>query len=238
MSKLFNLKEWLTIPEVARRLSTVFREEVSEADVLRLALGNKLKLSVKFVNYTTAIPVKEKDGGFLCPKTIDQKYAIAINGIYDFSDFACNSHVIEHEYHKLADGLDVKLLPFDDSFLLAKNKDGFWWLMDEENYETTGQWTAAYKLPANAVFVVRTEALREFETEQQGATDKPLGTTERDTLLIIIAALCREAKIGLDQRGATKRVVLATENLGAAISEETVRRHLNNVKNALEARMK
>lgn len=54
LSKLFQLKEWLTIAEAARHLSTVFREQVVESDVLRLALDRHLALSVNFVNHATA----------------------------------------------------------------------------------------------------------------------------------------------------------------------------------------
>lgn len=54
MSKLFNLKKWLTVGDAARHLSIVFGEEVSEADVLRLALDGHLKLSVNFVNKAKA----------------------------------------------------------------------------------------------------------------------------------------------------------------------------------------
>ena len=50
MSKLFNLKEWLTVAESAQHLSIVFGEDVTEADVLRLALDRRLRLSVNFVN--------------------------------------------------------------------------------------------------------------------------------------------------------------------------------------------
>ncbi len=53
-SKLFNLKEWLTVLDAARHLSIIFEEEVSEADVLRLALDGHLKLSVNFVNHAMA----------------------------------------------------------------------------------------------------------------------------------------------------------------------------------------
>ncbi len=53
-SKLFKLKEWLTIPETAKNLSITFGEEVTEADVLRLGLDKHLKLSVNFPNYAYA----------------------------------------------------------------------------------------------------------------------------------------------------------------------------------------
>ena len=54
LSKLFKLKEWLTVLDAAKHLSVVFGEEVTEADVLRLALDGHLKLSVNFVNHTVA----------------------------------------------------------------------------------------------------------------------------------------------------------------------------------------
>lgn len=54
MGKLFNLKQWLTIEDAAEHLSTVCGEEVTEADVLRLALDGHLTLSVNFVNHARA----------------------------------------------------------------------------------------------------------------------------------------------------------------------------------------
>ena len=51
LSKLFKLKEWLTIPDTVKYLSVVCGEEVTEADVYRLALDGHLTLSVNFVNH-------------------------------------------------------------------------------------------------------------------------------------------------------------------------------------------
>lgn len=50
MSKLFKLKEWLSLDDAARHLSIMFGEEVAVADVLRLALDDQLTLSVNIVN--------------------------------------------------------------------------------------------------------------------------------------------------------------------------------------------
>lgn len=50
MSKLFKLKKWLTIPETEKYLTQLFGEEVTEADILRLALDGELTLSVNLVN--------------------------------------------------------------------------------------------------------------------------------------------------------------------------------------------
>lgn len=50
MSKLFQLKRWLTVSEAAKHLSTIFGEDVTDADVLRLALDHRLTLSVVFID--------------------------------------------------------------------------------------------------------------------------------------------------------------------------------------------
>ncbi len=55
MKTFLSLKKWLTVPETARRLAIIFGEEVSEADVLRLALDGHLRLSINFVNSTKAL---------------------------------------------------------------------------------------------------------------------------------------------------------------------------------------
>lgn len=54
MSKLFKLKEWVTLPEAAKRLAITLGEEVTESDLLRLALDGRLRLSVNFVNHAYA----------------------------------------------------------------------------------------------------------------------------------------------------------------------------------------
>ena len=61
MSKLLNLKEWVTIEDAARHLSIMFGEQVAEPDILRLALDGHLTLSVNFVNgaYARAGCIKE-----------------------------------------------------------------------------------------------------------------------------------------------------------------------------------
>lgn len=52
MSKLFKLKEWLTVEETANHLSMVLGESVAVADIYRLALDKHLILSMSFPNHT------------------------------------------------------------------------------------------------------------------------------------------------------------------------------------------
>jgi hypothetical protein len=69
MKKLFDLKEFLTIPEASRYLSSiVFGEEVKDEDVLRLALDGHLQLSVELVNGATG-----RSGKMLLVEMVDGK---------------------------------------------------------------------------------------------------------------------------------------------------------------------
>jgi hypothetical protein len=53
-------KEWLTVPDAARHLSILFGEDVSEADVLQLALDGHLTLSVHFVNHAESVGSRDR----------------------------------------------------------------------------------------------------------------------------------------------------------------------------------
>ncbi len=96
-------------------------------------------------------------------------------------------------------------------------------------------------LPNDAVIVVRTEALREFEqtvNSASNASDKPLTTNERNSLLTIIAALCDYSAIDHKDRGAASQIAKLTDGIGASVSDDTVRRVLAKIPDALESRMK
>ena len=63
---------------------------------------------------------------------------------------------------------------------------------------------------------------------------RPFTTRERNTLLTLIAALCRLAGIVVGgDKGAVGKIVRATELLGAPISDDTVRAKLQDIPEAL-----
>ena len=96
-------------------------------------------------------------------------------------------------------------------------------------------------MPHDCVLVVRTDALREFEdsiNDPSTGTGKSLATNERNTLLTIIAALCEYSKIKYRERGAARQIAKLTEEIGATVTDDTVRKALARIPNALEARMK
>ncbi|WP_334159761.1 ATP-binding protein [Achromobacter insolitus] len=79
-------------------------------------------------------------------------------------------------------------------------------------------------------------AIKELEALKRNASQ--LATTERNTLLIIIAALCKYSEIDLNERGATANVVQRTDDIGAPVSDDTVRKVLGQIPDALATRKK
>lgn len=67
MEKLYKLKKWLTISETASRLSIELGEKITNADVLQLAVDERLKVSVYFPHNWT---------GKTCDLTTDENIVI------------------------------------------------------------------------------------------------------------------------------------------------------------------
>ena len=88
-------------------------------------------------------------------------------------------------------------------------------------------------------WMVSIEEAKPIETQGKAPVpEKPLGKIERDSLLTIIAALCDYSDIDLKARDVVAQIVGMTEEIGAPLSDDTVRRHLNKIPDALEDRMK
>ena len=63
---------------------------------------------------------------------------------------------------------------------------------------------------------------------------RPLRTVERDSLLIIIAALCQHAGINPQDRGASVQIEKITEQFGLAITDDTIRKWVRLIPDAIE----
>lgn len=114
-------------------------------------------------------------------------------------------------------------------------------LADRSDRKGSSNYFPAGGLPDDAVLVVRTQALREFEqslNDNSKNDAKPLKTNERNTLLTIIAALCHYSDIDTQGRGAASQIARLTEEIGATITDDTVRSALGKIPAALDARSK
>ena len=267
MSKLLHLKEWLTIKDAASNLSSLFDEQVSEADILRLGLDGKLVLSTYFVNH--AIAVKQKIVSSAEPKVVmpifdniavaylwgEDKLMVSdgewetIEGVFDLPAIGGAKIYVERLYQRMTGGPKVTLCLFGAA--LVQEKDGTYWLLQEsmssQEYDMPDgtkkkfgePYTASDGLPEDSVLVVRTSALQALVASANAPTlEKAVSTRERNTLLTIIAALARAARIPVDPPGkAALSIEGLTAELGFRVSKRAIEEHLKKIPDALESRM-
>ena len=69
--------------------------------------------------------------------------------------------------------------------------------------------------------------------------EKPLSDKEREALLIIIAALAKEAKIDINKASkAGELIANLTQQIGAFVGATTIETHLKKISQALQSRAK
>ena len=130
MKKLLNLKQWLTVTDAARHLGLLFEEDVTEADVLQLALDEQLTLSVYFVNRATGrrgsvVPLKDAkrrvikkneneqfdliEGMVIGQDSVIQwdPEIVVLEGIWDLTMLGAERLDVEHRYQTLTGGLTL-----------------------------------------------------------------------------------------------------------------------------------
>ena len=79
---------------------------------------------------------------------------------------------------------------------------------------------------------------KQLETVHNKKAERPVSTSQRRTLLTIIAALCDYSGIDPQKRGASQQIANLTEEIGAGITAETIKRYLDEIPDAIESRMK
>lgn len=88
MSNLLKLKEWITLGDAAKYMSNLWAEDVSEADILRFALDERLVLSVVFGTSAYAkklVPIDESEARWETLRRDDgTTFKIPTGGTVDF----------------------------------------------------------------------------------------------------------------------------------------------------------
>ena len=319
MSKLFELKEWLTLDEATNHISTVLGESVTLADIYRLALDKHIKLSANFVNgaqaitgefvKTEGIEFKEVKNDFFTGEKLEKPYSIpanyetyvsddlwvsldskvvSIRGLWDLTMIGSESLDIEHFYQQETSGLEVTLTCLEGTCLrqgdvicqlqtdfdnneyqqgskAAKQKleqyitnniltdDEIIKLRDEyqaERKKYLGGKREFERVPSyypsggldehDYVLVVKTKEVTRFiqSLEDTPQEAKPLTSKERNSLLVLIGSLCKQVDIDPKQRGVSASLVAMTELIGAPLTDDTIRKILNQIEPAIESRSK
>lgn len=322
MSKLFKLKEWLTLEETANHFSTVLGEAVTLADIYRLALDNHLKLSANFVNGSQAllgkrvkineikfnhitknmftgenldIPIQCPSNGELriedCPDSDFLSFGdevTSIRGVWDLTMLGSEAIDIEFYYQQMTSGLEVTLVGLEGVFLeqglvvanlqtdyddnefqkgskAAKKVLDHYIASNDLTDDETSQLIEKYqeerkvflggkrefeRMPSyfpsggldehDYVLVVRTKEVTRFiqSLEETPSEAKPLTSKERNSLLVLIGALCKQADINTSTRGISTSLVAMTELIGAPLTDDTIRKILSQIEPAIESRSK
>ncbi len=173
----------------------------------------------------------------------------SLDGIFDLPMIGGERNLIKDSYQKYTDGISVDLISVDGVFLREPPSEefgdgGFFqvfnYLEKKENFADL-QWYPEWKIQDTVVLVIRTEVLSDFlkNIEVKSSSDRPLEKRERDTLLTIIAALAKVAKIKIDSPGkAAGYIEGLTCELGAPVSKRAIEDHLKKIPDALAPRMK
>lgn len=319
MSKLFKLKEWLTLDEAANHISNVLGEPVTLADIYRLSLDGHLKLSANFVNGAQVRKgkfVKTEDIEFtvidkmpLTEEKLDKPFSIPLNaevqcsedewialdksvvsirGVWDLTMMGAEQIDIEYYYQQETSGLEVTLQALDGVFLqqeevlcqlqtdyddneyqlgskaqlkvlkgiIAKDK-----LNKEEAVKEIKTFEGIRKkylekraknkheynyFPSGGldehdyILVLKTNEVTRFiqSLEDTPLEAKPLTSKERNSLLILLGAVCKHSDIEPSQRGIATSLVAMTELIGAPLTDDTIRKILNQIEPAIESRSK
>lgn len=182
--------------------------------------------------------------------TDEEKYSavtIALPGVWRIATRSAESQLNNHLQQLI--GCAAAGTP-ESSGLILKGDSGWYCQLQEqsfltacessnENHQIEQATTPAVVFPENSLLVVQTTDLADFQHRFSNTKeDKQIGITERNSLLTIIAALCDYSAIKHQDRGAASQIAKLTEEIGANVSADTVKRALEKIPNALDARMK
>ncbi|MCD9556771.1 hypothetical protein GRJ22_10035 [Photobacterium carnosum] len=283
MSKLFKLKKFVTLEEAKTHLSGALEEQLSVADIYRLALDGHLTISVSFLGIITMSPGRifedtANNGspemiiskGMAVGEDLKEPYSIIkmsgfpmslrewlffgseimyADGIWDLSMLGQEYEYIESLYHKEAGGvggfdgfsgrIKAVVLKRSDSFCKLKDIHRPLGIPEQEvasfidNAKNNDFFDCLQMDRYPHLLVIKTEELTRFiqslQDEPEPLVEKPLTTVERNKLLMFTSIFLKELKIDPSCKGITSSISLMADQAGVAISENTIRKYLNQI---------
>ena len=133
----------------------------------------------------------------------------------------------------------LKWLPVPEVMEEEQDPETSLGLLDKMRYQI--RFHEPLKILRQHVYIHREELGRLLSsggrTSAPSGMEKPLGTKERNTLLILIAALCQYAKVDLQSRNSSGRILGMVEEIGASITQETIKTVLGKISDVLKDRI-
>jgi hypothetical protein len=174
-----------------------------------------------------------------------------IEGVWDLVMFGAEVKAIEREYHRLTKGPAVSL--GDRNGLLVTRPDGTWGQLLQADKEGFNTWKLRYDtsydlpilypaqaFPPDAVLVVRTSALRDLEaliSEPEPDLERPIDRRERKSLLVIIAALAKLAKVNVAKPSAAAAAIEGeAARMGIRVGVRTIEEKLKLIPDVLASK--
>lgn len=198
MDMILESKLWVPLAQAARYLSTVLKEDVSEADVLHLGLRRKLQLSIFLINGASARhcellskpvpPFGPGQSQFFSRTDIGDKVLETdlcsrhwLKGIYDLPMIGGEQDTVFNKHQNLIGETLAKVNPErgaivnlkNDYFELVKLPDGF----NPDDDDDCKIFDSA-PLPEDSLIVIRTSALKGFEQSFTGNRKQELPPSE------------------------------------------------------------
>lgn len=279
MTVLKNLKDWLTLEEASIYLSAEFSEAISVSDIIRLALDDRLQLSLRCVDslpvkmvlgtfvdrlVNNAIgPTENQEGVTLARRDSIVLYALQRPDISESDKLGSLSRlqrgvvapVVTRSVETILNNIlaatiggGISSVTNRGGILLRQNGGHYIQIRECADFhkryvrpaEPLLESLPADTLPECASFVIKSEDLANFIGEARPNTkeSRPLSTTERNTLLTVIAALCDYSDVHHQERGAATQIAKMTEEIGAPVTDDTIRKLLTKIPDALESRKK
>lgn len=248
MTKLLNLFEWLDLPDSIAYLNSrggnVSDKELLSAYLLyrydlKISLRGKCLLYFK-IEDDEPEPEPELDvfsnDGFILASFYGNEF-----NIFNYSESMIrspNSPVYVNKYKNRPredpDNLDP-LFIFNGSSKPTRYESINWG-------ELLNNFPHMLLLNKNKIDCLLTMS-KEIEESGNGKSkgkllSETLGSKERNTLLVVIAALCNELGIDWSKKGIASAIQHATEKIGAPVTDDTIRKVVDQIEPALERRRK
>jgi hypothetical protein len=183
-----------------------------------------------------------------------------LTGVWDLTMWGAEALDVENMYQTLTFGPAVELLSLEGAFVTDGNgqycKVMARFTEDElggtpklkSPYDHPSNYFPAGTLPEDSVFVVRVSSLKALEArmaaeeqplakQSERAPEKAIERRERSTLLTVIAALARMAKVDVARpSSAAAAIENETELMGARVAARTIENHLKAIPEVVDSR--